>query len=140
MAKRGPKARDGSKSTPLAGIPEPPNYLDDAALAHWQEITAQIAEAGVLSKLDRDALIIYITTWSRWHRAEAELAKTGKKQGVIIVARNGYMQPNPWYKIAKDCLRVMTTYIDKFGLSPRARDRLTFPEAKKASSKWDEMD
>lgn len=140
MAKRGPKARDGSKSTPLPGIPSPPDYLDDAALAHWREITSEIAHAGILSQLDRDALIIYITTWSRWHRAEAELAKTGKGQGVIVKARNGYLQPNPWLKVAKDCLRTMTVYIDMFGLSPKSRDRLTFPEPPKSASHWEDLD
>ena len=140
MAQRGPKPGDGSKSTPLPGIPVAPQYLDPEAAEHWGQITAAISEAGLLSLLDRDALIIYISAWSRWHRAEAELAKTGENQGVIIAARNGYLQPNPWYKISKDCVRTITTYLDMFGLSPRARDRLTFPEPEEANTKWDEFD
>jgi P27 family predicted phage terminase small subunit len=136
LATRGPKPSDVSRSTPLPGIPDPPKQLDPAQALHWRELTELLDEAGLLSRLDRDVLVLYTSAWSRLKEAELALAD----EGVVITVRNGYRAHNPWVKVAKDCRREILAYLDRFGLTPAARERLTFPDETPGASKWDEFD
>jgi P27 family predicted phage terminase small subunit len=137
---RGPKKKDRQAVVPLKGIGSPPAYLDKAAKAHWAEVAALVNESGLGSALDRDALAFYVSLWSRWRAAEAELAKDESDGGrEVITANNGYRQLNPWYTISKECLKDMKSYLSEFGLSPKARAKLVLPEAEEVDEKWAEF-
>jgi P27 family predicted phage terminase small subunit len=142
MGKRGPKPKDKvAPATPLKGAPKPPKFLDAEARKHWDELVGLLVEAGHLSQLDADALAAYCSHWSRWRRAEAELAKSPDDGGgEVITAVNRYRQLNPYYTVASDALRAMKSYLVEFGLSPKARSKLVMPEVEEVDPKWAALD
>ena len=81
MGKRGTKPRptairlltgvqpcrvNGSEPTVPAGVPDPPDYLDAAALELWEELAPILAKMGVLTVADRHALGLLCDSFSRW--------------------------------------------------------------------------
>jgi P27 family predicted phage terminase small subunit len=100
--------------------PEQPKYLDKVGRDHWQSTVDLLDKAGNLSRIDRDALGVYCSLFSRWREAEANV----KSEGAVITARNGYRQPNPWYTIAVQCQKDMKPFLEMFGMSPKARANL----------------
>lgn len=134
MAKRGPKKLDRQTApTPLRGIPEAPKSLSVAERKHWREVAELIDAAGLLSTLDRDALTLYVSLWSRWRHAESRIAPTG---GLVVVAHNKVEMPNPWYTIAAKTQIELAKYLDAFGLTPKSRARFAPPESDEADDKW----
>ena len=143
MSKRGPKPKDKRAVVAPKGIPKPPKGLDAAARKHWGELAAMLEEAGYGTALDGDAMAYYMTLWARWRKAEAELAKPpaeipgNEGGGEVITTVNGYRQLNPWYTVAKECLKDLKSYLAEFGLSPKARAKLILPEPEEADDKWE---
>jgi P27 family predicted phage terminase small subunit len=139
---RGPKPKPKvAPPTPLKGAPEPPASLDAAVRKHWKALTGLLEEAGQLSRLDEDGLLLYLTLWSRWRKAEREIARPAEDGGgEVIVARNGYAQPSPWYTISVQCMRDMKAYLAEFGLSPKARSKLTVNPTEEVGDQWSEFD
>jgi phage terminase small subunit len=45
---------------------EPPEWLGDAARAHWSRLAPLLADAGVLKESDRDLLATYCTTFCEY--------------------------------------------------------------------------
>lgn len=144
MNKRGPKPKERVANVPLRGIPGPPKHLDPEARKHWAQVAALVNESGQGSALDADALTFYVTLWSRWRKAEHELARPpaerpGDEGGSeVITASNGYRQLNPWYTVAKESLKELKAYLAEFGLSPKARAKLVMPEVEEVDDKWRE--
>lgn len=132
---RGPKSKDPRPLVAL-GTPKPPSFLDTEAKKHWKLTVALIAEAGYSSRLDADVLTHYVILWSKWRAAEASV----KKDGAVIKAPNGYLQPNPWHVIAMAALKDMKPYLDMLGLTPKSRSKLKLPEPVETGGKWDEFD
>jgi P27 family predicted phage terminase small subunit len=146
MGKRGPKPKDVVATVPLQGIPKPPKGLDAEAKKHWLQVAGLLNESGFGSALDADALLFYVTLWSRWRKAEDELAKPpatlpgGEGGGEVITTVNRYRQLNPWYTVAKESLKDLKSYLSEFGLSPKARAKLVLPEVEEVDSKWEDFD
>jgi P27 family predicted phage terminase small subunit len=146
MGKRGPKPRESVAKVPLKGSPKPPKGLDAEARKHWARLATLLDESGHGSALDADAFAFYVTLWSRWRKAEAELARPpatvpGKEGGgEVITTINGYRQLNPWYTVAKECLKDLKSYLAEFGLSPKARAKMILPEAEEVDAKWEDFD
>lgn len=56
----------------------PDILLDDAdARAEWTRTAPMLHRLGVFTEADRDALILYCATFSRWKQAERQLRKSG---------------------------------------------------------------
>lgn len=133
--KRGPKPKDRSLSTPSRGIPDPPPNLDADSRKHYRRLTGLMAEAGLVSQLDFDALSLYMSMWKRWKRAEAEV----RKSGLVIKAPNGWLQKNPWLEIATQSIRDMRPFLTMFGLTPASRSKLSLPESEEDDAKWSDL-
>ena len=139
--KRGPKPRAKPVAVPLAGIPPAPKGLDAEARKHWKALADLLNDAGLSSALDADAMLFYVTHWSRWRKAEKMLAlPKGEGGGEVIETPNCYLQQSPWLTIANDSLRQMKAYLSEFGLSPKARSKLVMPEREEVDDKWKEFE
>jgi P27 family predicted phage terminase small subunit len=131
MAKRGPKPKP-PRPTPLVGRPDRPAGLDTEAARHWDEVAEMIEAAGLLSRLDGDAMGIYIDAWMRYRQAKVK----GKAAGWVMDTPHG-PRKTPWYGVMQDAVRVMRECMDRFGLNPRARQRLKIePVDTEADGKW----
>jgi P27 family predicted phage terminase small subunit len=146
MGKRGPKPKARAKADPTKSIPRAPKGLDVEARKHWNKVADLVNGSGLASPADEVAMGFYIATWSRWRKAEAELAKEvspvpgAESGGEVITAINKYRQLNPWYIVASGCLKELKGYLSEFGLTPKARSKLALPEAEEIDSKWDEFE
>ena len=131
MPSRGPKKRV-VEATIASSRPRKPSGLTPDSEAHWDDVVALLEEYGSISKLDADALELYLSLRSRWKLAEETIAI----EGAVITAKNGYEQPSPWYAISVQCLKDMKSFLTMFGLTPMSRCKLKFPETEVIDQKW----
>ena len=115
--------------TPEQKRPSCPSWLDDDGKACWREIVPQLEKMGLLTRIDRQALMNYCDTFARWKRAVDFIRKHGEV--IPIKTEDGkaikYLQQVPQVAIAKNLLAVLRGYQQDFGLTPAARSRLIVP-------------
>lgn len=104
-----------------AGVPEPPEILNEAALAEWNRIVPQLQEVGILKRVDRTALAGYCLTYARWLEAERALITGGS---FIRSPTNGSVHISPWFRMIEKCLDQMKSFMADFGMTPAARVRI----------------
>src|ERR1051325_2887208 len=73
---RADRARKNEVKGPKGNI-RPPAWLDKLARRMWKQLVPLLHQMGVMTRIDRNALIRYCTYWSRWTKAEQFLAKHG---------------------------------------------------------------
>lgn len=95
------------------GEPTAPDWLDEEALAHWQEVVPDLIATGVAKGCDTHALAVMCTAWSTW-RSLQELQPLNRAKMVYPASR----ALADWVKIAS-----------RFGLTPSDRSRITTDEA-----------
>ncbi|HEX3998248.1 MAG TPA: phage terminase small subunit P27 family [Pirellulales bacterium] len=118
----------------LAGVPEPPDGLDDEALLEWNRIVPELREMGVLSRADRAALAAYCTAWGRWRNAEAQV----KKHGPIVKSPDkGFPMKSPYLTIADQAVETMRKFLVEFGLTPSSRSRIRISGGNDPASEFD---
>ncbi len=140
---------------PLVEIPSCPAFLMPQAKKEWKRITPILAEYGLISKLDRQALAHYcfncgifeqnhislneqIQIAGRKREAarvahDAKCAEAGEQtpfewtggNGTVIVTTNGNFIYSPFWVACTKAARDCGQYIDSFALAPDARRRVT---------------
>jgi P27 family predicted phage terminase small subunit len=118
------------------GMPKPPGGLDVEARAEWKRIEATLGAAGLITPADRAMVTVWCVTWSRWLGAEAQVRKKGT---VVLNARTGEPQENPYLKIADKAADRLLRIAEQYGMTASARVRLAWrPKTKKEAqqSKW----
>lgn len=116
----GKRAINNAEPKP-SGIPDCPDHLDDDAKAEWRRISAELSALGLLTIIDRAALSAYCQSWSRWMKAEANIAKHGL---VVKSPKSGYPIQNPFVTVANTALDSMRKFLVEFGMTPASRARL----------------
>lgn len=111
-----------------AGAPPCPPIIERDRVAHaeWQRIVPELITAGLLTTVDMAALAMYCRAYSRWIKAEENIALEDQVGlgGEVGNSKNGFEQLSQWYIVAgkeQDRLHKMLT---EFGLSPSARARV----------------
>ncbi len=110
---------------PPKNTPRCPAWLSSDAKAAWRRLVPQLERMGVLTVVDRDALVAYVQTYARWKRAEEWLDKHGEvyplrdEQGRVRC-----MQQFPQVAIARNLAQLLKSYQQEFGLTPSARTRI----------------
>jgi len=80
---------------------------------------------GVLSKVERNALIRYCQTWSQWKRAHEFIQKHG--ESYPIKGEDGrlrYVQQFPQVAIANKAAILLLRLEQEFGLTPASRPNI----------------
>ncbi|NLF09395.1 MAG: phage terminase small subunit P27 family, partial [Pirellulaceae bacterium] len=98
---------------------EPPQHLDQAAIAKWQEIIVILETRGDLDQGTLDALSCYCSAWSRWTAAEQQVNALGP----IVKSPTGFPVANPYVAIAAAAQRQMRQWGGELRLTPKARGR-----------------
>ncbi len=110
-------------------VPDAPDHLSDEAHAEWVRVTDEMAQAGILSALDRGALAAYAQAYGRWVAAERALhvvaARDAVTAGLIIRTQSGNAIQNPLVGTANKAMADMVRYAAEFGLTPSARSRVS---------------
>lgn len=104
---------------PEPGEPECPPHLDYEAQLEWHRLVGQLAADGLMTERDRASFALYCMAWSRWVKAEKELAKRA------LVMRSGdKRKENPYLAISVRAMEQLLKILQEFGLSPAARMRV----------------
>ena len=76
--------------------PDTPTWLTGEPLDRWQVIAPQLAQLGLLTTIDVDALAAYCQVWARWRKAEDAIVTFGQ----VIKTPKGYPVQSPYIGIA----------------------------------------
>lgn len=128
---------------PEVESPEFPSWLWTDAKKEWDRITPELARYGLVSNLDRAALVLYCQAWAEYvwlkkllkkMRMEAEAgrkaaAAEGKEwigdDGFKVTTPSGGFSYSPYGVAAKRAGDEVAKYLQAFGLSPSSRGRVT---------------
>lgn len=124
----GKRPLNEAEPKPSRGIPFPPDDLSEEAKIEWLRVVPELDRLGLLTMIDRSALVGYCDAWGRWvyaRRAVAAAAKEFPKyEGLIIETVNGNWVQNPALGIANKAMADVMRYCVEFGMTPSARSRI----------------
>lgn len=117
----------------LRKAPRCPSHLKGETRKTWQRVGRLLANMGVLTAADLDALEAYCVVFARWQNAEVNLVTYG-----VMLTKDGIFFPSPYLRIAEDCLKQMRAWMNEFGITPSSRSRVKVE--KREPSKLDSED
>ena len=125
--------RNPNEASLNGGIPTCPRALSPAAKREWRRVARELAQAGLLTRVDRAGLAAYCAAWSRWIEAEEAL----RTYGTIIKSQSGYPMVSPYFSVASKSLEQMRLLLGEFGMTPSSRSRVNAqPGDGGEESKW----
>ena len=111
---------------PTAGIPTRPGWLSPEAKREWNRVVGELAELGLLAKIDRALISAYCQCWAMYVDAIKDIAANG----TMFVTDKGYVGQRPSVAIAARMLEKMNQLSAKFGFTPADRSKMAMPELK----------
>ena len=115
-----PHRLNSAEPRPEVLAPEPPEYLDARAKAHFVALSALLARQGIMTELDAAALARYCVVWGRWLDAEQEV----QSRGAVVKTVAGNVIQNPFLPVANRCLAQLAQIESEFGMTPSSRSRI----------------
>ena len=127
---------------PEVELPSAPAWIWPEARKEWRRIGAELLKYGLISKLDRAALVLYVQAWAKMVWAEQRLAAAmklaeekrlaaeadGKEydggDGVMVRTANGNMTYSHHWVVGRRAAEDVNRYLAAFGLSPAQRARV----------------
>jgi P27 family predicted phage terminase small subunit len=128
---------------PEVEIPDFPSWIWPEAKKEWKRVSYELERYGLVSKLDRAALVLYCQAWAKMVWAERALSRAMKAaedariaaekagedyqggDGLMIKTANGNFTYSHHWVVGKHAASEVKRYLDLFGLSPSARSRVT---------------
>ena len=128
MGSRGPApkptARRRNKRKVTGGTrterPVMPRTLPDEAQKEWRRVVPVLLEMGVLTPIDRAALIRYCTAWAEWLEVQDAIARTGK---LIKGRTERVLVRNPLLFVRRDLEQTLDYLCVQLNLTPTSRLR-----------------
>lgn len=132
-----------SELQPEVELPDFPSWLLPEAKKEWKRIGAELVKYGLVSKLDRAALVLYVQAWARMVWAERQLSRAmdvaEKKRreveaaggvyegtdGIMVATPNGGLQYSHYYVVQKNSAHQVKMFLEQFGMSPSSRSKVT---------------
>lgn len=114
-------------------VPPPDLDGDLEAIAEWRSIVPTLRRVGLVSGLERAALITVCRVWSRLVRAEADILE----RGTVLPSGRGPAL-NPSVRVANDAIAQCLRLWAELGMTPSGRTRIATLGKKEAPtvSKW----
>lgn len=116
----GKRALNKKEPKPELAIPECPAHLKGEARKEWNRIVKELHALGILTNVDRAALVVYCTAWADYVRACNKL----EKEGYVIISDKGGMYQNPWVALQKRSMDQIMRFAAEFGMTPSSRSRV----------------
>lgn len=128
---------------PEIEIPGCPSHLLPEAKKEWKRIGEELKRYGLISKLDRAALSLYVQSWAELVYAEKMLKRNMERAAIKMAASedagqeyvggdgmtemttNGNIIYSPYWVIANKARHNVDKFLSNFGMSPSARSRVT---------------
>lgn len=108
---------------PPAEIPPCPRELGAVARKEWRRISKELLAVGLVTKIDRAALMAYCVAWERWLEASEKLRVEGLVTMVTTKEKTTYPIQNPYLSIANTALAQMRSFLIEFGMTPASRSK-----------------
>jgi P27 family predicted phage terminase small subunit len=127
---------------PEVEIPDAPSWMWPEAKKEWKRLSAELYRYGLISKLDRAALVLYVQAWAKMVWAEKQLARAMKLadeqraaaeaageeyaggDGVMVKTANGNFTYSHYWVVGRRASEDVNRYLALFGLSPSSRSRV----------------
>lgn len=124
---------------PEVEIPSAPRWIWPEAKKEWRRIGTELERYGLISRLDRAALVLYCQSWARLAWAETmmsramELAETKRLEaeargeewkggdGIMVPSPNGSLIYSHHWVVQRRSAQEVSWYLKSFGLSPASR-------------------
>jgi P27 family predicted phage terminase small subunit len=97
----------------------PPDHLDDSAKQKWAELLPILLERGTLDASTLDGLTCYVTAWSQWTDATAQV----QQLGMVVKSAAGFAIVSPYVTVAAQAERRMRQWADALQITPKSRGR-----------------
>jgi len=113
-------------------IPKCPDWLMDDAKKEWKRIAPELANLGLLTRVDMAAFAGYCQSFAKWKKAEEFIKKHGTTYKIPRYDSDGkvisiYMAQFPEVAIANNSLNQIRAFCGEFGLTPSSRGRISLP-------------
>ncbi|PHM20946.1 MAG: phage terminase small subunit P27 family [Curvibacter sp. PD_MW3] len=136
---------------PEVEIPGFPSWIWPEAKKEWKRISVELERYGLVSKLDRAALVLYCQAWAKmvWaeqmltramqaaERARKEAEAAGQEytggDGLMVKTAGGNFTYSHHWVVGKHAAAEVKRYLDLFGLSPSSRTRVTTSDNRQGS-------
>lgn len=136
---------------PEVEIPDCPSWVWPEAKKEWKRVTVELEKYGLISKLDRAALVLYCQAWARLVWAEKMLSRAMKiaaeKQaaaeaegrewtggdGIMVPSPNGSLIYSHHWVVARRSGEDVNKFLAAFGLSPASRSRVSTSDNRQGS-------
>ena len=113
---------------PRKSVPRCPPWLGKEARTAWRWITGELKAMGLLTTADAHALAFYCQTYARWRQAETFLEQHGESYAIRDEGgKIRCMQPFPQVTTVRNCLLLLKSLCQEFGLTPASRSRIVVP-------------
>lgn len=116
----GKRALNKKEPKPELLIPSCPAHLKGEARKEWNRIVKELHALGILTNVDRAALVVYCTAWADYVKACNKL----EKEGYVIISDKGGMYQNPWVALQKRSMDQIMRFAAEFGMTPSSRSRV----------------
>ena len=116
----GPKPLPGKSRGSITGDLEAhdmPEDLDEHGVEFWDKATTAMRAMGILEKMDWCILYIAADSFSRWKRAQRDIAAHGE----LISNDKGDLKRNPAFITLEKHSVMLKSYSSELGLTPSAR-------------------
>lgn len=136
---------------PEVEIPDYPSWMWPEAKKEWKRVSTELLRYGLISKLDRAALVLYVQAWAKMVWAEKQMAAAMKLaeqkrkeaedkgeeytggDGIMVRTANGNMIYSHHWVVGRRAAEDVNRYLASFGMSPSARGRVSPSENRQKS-------
>jgi P27 family predicted phage terminase small subunit len=104
----------------LVDVQDPPTRLNEPAEAWYREVAAELADAGLIERVDVYILAMAAEAWGDFVVAD----RIRREKGWFTMGSTGQIVLGPWMKQKKDAMVVFERLVNHLPLTPVARARL----------------
>lgn len=121
--------QDEPQMPPLAGTPEPPEWLSEVAAAYWRDLAPQMVPTGVLTAADLHGFAVLCEAFDLHQRAAMILNGDGEE--IVNQGERGKVR-HVALTVLRDSAATIRSWSQEFGLTPSARSRISVPTPDRA--------
>ncbi len=112
-----------------------PVDIEDEAKAYIQNVIEKLEETGIMDKVDNAALSMLARNYSTFIKASKQL----EKDGLTVISDRGNLTAHPLIKVAKDAQIQAMKVMVEFGLTAKARTKLSKMEKPEEDSPFEQF-
>ena len=121
--------------------PSKPRRIKGAAAKEWHRLAAVLLDNGLITKLDRTALIMYVDAFEQYDMVMTKLSEDPDKDwidGMLQKTGNtGYQALSGMALVLRDARHTMMQIMTHFGMTPSSREKVSI-STDQLKFAWDE--